>query len=114
MKKLFRRSLIVVLLITIFSLGRGIWSSAEYLDDVQRNKDEINALREENQRLQEEKEFRQSDFYIEKAARDSLGLARDGETILVEEEAATASAQEEKLAQQSNWRNWFDLFFATE
>jgi len=109
MKRFVRTSLIVVLLITTISLVRSIWVSSGSLDDLKTNEEEIERLRGENERLRQEKEFRQTDFYVEKAARDTLGLARSGETVLIEDNEASVSAQKEGST-LANWQSWFNLF----
>ncbi len=111
MKKLASRGLTIVLLIMTISLSRGVWDSYQKLDDLKTTESEVKALKTENANLEEEKLFRQTDFYIEKAAREKLGLAKTGETVIVAEETASKSAQEENDRIVDNWRSWFDLFF---
>ena len=79
---------------------------------------EITALREENAALERDLRYWQSDEGIERRAREQLGWAKPGETLVVV--AATPSAREASGDQRSkptsrppNWRRWVTLIFGS-
>ncbi|MDP2671001.1 MAG: septum formation initiator family protein [bacterium] len=111
MKKTAQLIFVLVLLLTSFSLLRSVVASYQKMGSLNSTQKQINALRDEKERLKAEKEYRQTPFYIEKTARDSLGLGKNGETVLVLTQPATSSALTKSKIPQSNLEAWFDLFF---
>ena len=109
MKKFLKKGLIVIFLISIFSLSQGVWSSFQKLGSLKKSDSEIAKLKGENERLKKEKAYRQSDFYIESAAREKLGLSKEGEKVYLKNISSSTSAdlKEKKLA---NWQEWLELF----
>ncbi|OGM55002.1 hypothetical protein A3E15_02270 [Candidatus Woesebacteria bacterium RIFCSPHIGHO2_12_FULL_42_9] len=77
----------------------------------------VEILKEENLKLQERLSEVQGEAYVEKELRDKLGLAKEGETILVlpEEDIvrslAPKLAEEEETLPDPNWKKWLKLFF---
>ena len=77
----------------------------------------VEKLKEENLKLQERLNEVQSEAYVEKELRDKLGLAKEGETILVlpEEDIVRSLApkltEEEETLPDPNWKKWLKLFF---
>jgi len=77
----------------------------------------VEMLKEENLKLQERLNEVQGEAYVEKELRDKLGLAKEGETILVlpEEDIvrslAPKPAEEEETLPDPNWKKWLKLFF---
>ena len=77
----------------------------------------VEMLKEENLKLQERLDEVQDEAYVEKELRDKLGLAKEGETILVlpEEDIvrslAPKLAEEEETLPDPNWKKWLKLFF---
>ena len=75
--------IVVIFAVFIFSLvrqGIALKRIKESLSVVRQN---LNQLKEENEKLQAEVESAQSDYeYIEKLARERLGLIKDGEQVI--------------------------------
>lgn len=81
--------------------------------------------RQEVDSLKGEAEFRKSDVYVERAAREQLGMARDGETVIMPNivdapapsvapsTAPRPSAAAETVAPeaQPNYARWWQAFF---
>ncbi|GIV97138.1 MAG: hypothetical protein KatS3mg057_1795 [Herpetosiphonaceae bacterium] len=73
-------------------------------------------LAAENERLKGELEYVESDAYVERAAREQLGMAREGETVIIpqvipREPAPLLSPTPLPLQQGRgvpNWRRWID------
>src|SRR3972149_10859127 len=76
----------------------------------------VEILKEENLKLQERLSEVQGEAYVEKELRDKLGLAKEGETILVlpEEDIVRSLApkltEEEETLPDPNWKKWLKLF----
>ncbi|MDP3998938.1 MAG: septum formation initiator family protein [bacterium] len=93
----------------IFSLSQNtynLWQRAEKVEDVRQDR-----LKEEkrNQELNKKLEFSQSTDFIEKQAREKLGLTKPGETVVImTPQEATSSSAIEILP---NWKKWWNLFF---
>ena len=83
-KKGWKLFLILLLLEIFFLGGWGIKISLDInqaQDKVRLVKEDIYKLQEENQRLKELKKNLANPFYIEKEAREKLGLAKRGEIV---------------------------------
>ena len=67
-----------------------------------------------NQELKERLKEATSEAFVEKQAREKLGMAKDGETIVLMDTSRSVQVggqdvvKEEKL---SNWQRWWRLFF---
>ena len=78
---------------------------------------DVRKLEEENQNLEKKVEEVTSDDYIEKQIRDKLGLAKEGEIVLVLPEPevlkkfAPKIEEEEEILPDPNWKKWIKLFF---
>lgn len=92
-----------------FSLAKGtynLWQRAERVKEAQEERMEAE---KKNRELKEKLEFVQSPKFVEKEAREKLGLAKPGETVVImTPQEATSSAVEKNLP---NWKKWWELFF---
>ena len=76
----------------------------------------LEKLDEENKKLAEQAEIIQSEEFMEKQLRDKLGLAKEGEIVLVLPEddilrkLAPIIPEEEDFKPKPNWQKWVDLF----
>lgn len=78
-------ALIVILLLVYlaFSLSSQFGSLASMKRDIQSMKLEVTTLKQKNEALHLELQQYQSDSFVEKAAREKLGLVKSGETRIV-------------------------------
>lgn len=98
-------------IITIFSLIGSIMNVWKKKDVVGDRKDVLSQVEAENERLKQKLSEAQSQTFVEREAREKLGLVKPGE-IIVLVRGATPSAQERPRATElSNWRKWWQLFF---
>ena len=68
-------------------------------------------IQKKNEELKVKLQEAQSREFIEKIARDKLGLAKEGETVVIlppSEPEVTKSAEEKIIP---NWQKWWKLFF---
>ena len=75
--------IIVIFAVFIFSLVRQGIALKRIKENLSVQRQNLNQLKEENEKLQAEVESAQSDYeYIEKLARERLGLIKDGEQVI--------------------------------
>ena len=115
-KQFVQIALLIIGLILAFSLTKNILKingSGQKITDAQTK---VNMLQKENQRLKNELNQIQTPQFVEGQARDKLGLAKKGETVVVlpDDESLKLLApkleeSQEKLP-ESNWQKWLKLF----
>ncbi len=100
-----------------FSFFRNLTKSFQAQRKIQEEERRVEALKRENERLKRESEKVMSGVYIEKQLRDRLGLAKEGEYVVVlpDEETLKRLApkieEEEEILPEPNWKKWYKLFF---
>jgi cell division protein FtsB len=98
------------------SLLSGISRMKNVNSRIDREEEKVEKLKKENEDLQRELEFVQSEEYIEKQLRDNLGLAKEGETVVIlpDEDIvrkfAPRNDKEEEILPDPNWKKWMKLF----
>ena len=109
--------LVAVLILLIISLARNILRINRAGEKIIEEEDKVESLRLENEELKVRLEELKSEEYKEKQLRDNLGLAKEGEIIVVlpEEEilrklAPKVQVEEENLP-DPNWKKWLKLFY---
>src|SRR4030067_1441067 len=83
LKKLLRFTFFIIAFFLTFVLTRNMWSvykSSERIDKARLN---LERVKKENSELKSALGLIKSDLYIEKQARDKLGLAKENEVVLV-------------------------------
>jgi hypothetical protein len=70
-------------------------------------------LEAEREKLKEEGEYVQSQYYLEKVARDELHLAKPGETVVIVPDSQQIGDSENQGEQQieeiPNWLKWWQV-----
>jgi len=107
---------IVVFMILVSSMIKSV-SRIKVGDAViEKTRIKIEKAEAENQRLADQLKITESEEFMEKQLRDKLGLAREGEIILVLPEAdivrklAPQIPDEIEVKPKSNWQKWMELF----
>jgi len=109
--------LILIIFLLIVSLTRSILRTTDAQKKIEKKKQDIVKLEEENRILREKLGVITSEEFTEKQLRDKLGLAKEGEIVVVlpDEETLKKLApelqKEEELLPDPYWRKWFNLFF---
>ena len=107
---------IAFFILLIVSLARNVIRILKAGERVGEAEKRVEKLKVENEELKKRLETVGSEEYIEKQLRDNLGLAKEGETIVVlpDEETLRALAprveEEEETLPDPNWRKWLKLF----
>jgi cell division protein FtsB len=99
------------------SLARNVIRILRAGEKVQEAEGRVEKLKKEQEELKKRLETIGSDEYIEKQLRDNLGLAKEGEVVVVlpDEETLRALAprfeQEDETLPDPNWKKWWKLLF---
>jgi cell division protein DivIC len=132
-RELSSRLMLVMLIVALVGfLGLFLWQSLQ-IQRVQAEHDrkagELANVRERNALLQEHLDFYKGPgytLYVEKVAREALGLVKPGETLVLPVEEGTPAAApgsaapssanappQANAARKSNWQNWLQFFFGS-
>lgn len=117
MRKYLKYVLLAGALFVIFSMGRNVLNLLEKGKAIDEARVRVEELKGEEKALLETKERIGTDQFIEREAREKLGLAKPGETVVVlpDEEVLQKLApriEEETLPEELPiWRRWVELFF---
>ena len=107
---------------TLFSYSKLLYQSYQLDQKKQWFEMEIRTLKEQNSFLAEEFEYLQTEFFLERAAKEKLNKRKPEEKVIVlekpKEEFALISNKDEflkmKLDQLENYQKWWYYFFGTE
>ncbi len=111
--------LVLLLLFAFISLGREINRQINLRGELVRLEGQAISLETENQRLLDELEKIQTDFFKEKAAREKMGLRKPGERMIVIVPSDNLEQEKESNLKYFgkkiyNFRAWWDQFFSKE
>jgi len=104
-------------LLMLISLVRNTLKAFEAKKRIEKVEDRAVKLRQENEKLAEKLKEVKSEEFIEKQLRDKLGLAKEGEIVIVlpDEEIlrklAPTKEEEEETLPDPNWKKWLKLFY---
>jgi cell division protein FtsB len=107
----------LVFVLLLVSFARNIVKIDAARKKVGEAEERVEKLREENQKLEEAVQAVKTEEFVEGQLRDKLGLAKEGETVLVlpDEELlrklAPKQPEDEELLPDPIWRKWYKLFF---
>lgn len=108
--KYLRPILWLVSFLLVISLSRSVVSLLSKRDIIRQQEGELARLSQENAQLQDALVRADTPEFIEKQAREKLGLVKDGETVVIlpntNHQSPITSTQ-----QGSNWEKWWELFF---
>ena len=115
-KKLGGYVLWLMVLVLAFSLVGNINKASKVKRDIQFEKEKVAKMEADNQKLEAQALQAQSVEFMEKEIRNKLGLAKDGETVVVlpDQEILRKLApkpdNEENTLPDPNWKRWIKLF----
>lgn len=111
----------IVTIFLVFFLGfsflRNIGKVSKVKKEIKEREMRVENLRTENERLKSTLTQTQSGEFVEKQIRDKLGLAKEGEIVLVMPDAeilqklAPDLPKNEASLPLKNWEKWYRLFF---
>lgn len=114
MKKIVLYGVIIFQILIIVSLVRGIEisrRSKERIDDLKKSKDKLLQDKTDLEKKQKEVE---SEYYLEKVAREELHLSKPGETVVIVPDSLVyttpvAEGSVNKLSPKPNWIRWIEI-----
>ncbi|HSX48782.1 MAG TPA: septum formation initiator family protein [Candidatus Saccharimonadales bacterium] len=115
-RRILKFTVILIAIILAFSLLRSmshISSSAQKIED---EKNKVADLEKESEKLKKQLQSVESVQFIEQEARDKLGLAKKGETVVVlpDEETLKSLVPKEETEKEvlppDNWKLWLNMF----
>ncbi len=109
---IIRWSIILVSFFISIELISSIIGNLHRNDTLSQRQMVLHEEQSQNQTLKKELKEATSASFIERIARDKLGLAREGETIIFMAKPQVSDNQTESLGPpQSLWERWWKLFF---
>ncbi len=105
-----------LILLLVIPLVRNITKAGKVKADLENERARVEKIRQENEELEAKIAETKSDFFIEREIRNKLGLAKEGEYVVVlpDEETLRSLApkisEEENTLPDSNWKKWLKLF----
>ena len=113
-KKIFVLLALILGSYLVFSLGRQVFLLFQAKGRISLAEQKLASVQAEQEKLKNELEYRESNEFVEEEARNRLGLAKEGETIVILPEKLQAEAQgSQNTASQkpSNISRWFERLF---
>jgi|GEM_PF-2516487 len=93
-----------------FSSGSTVLTLLARKELVIQRKKELDRVSRENEKLSALHRVMQGNAYIERIARDKLGLVKDGETIVLIGQQEADVTQKSTDTDTPNWRQWWEVF----
>ena len=97
-----------VLLVIMVRLGGNVWRLWKAGERIKQAEAEVDKETQENKQLKARLAQVQSPEFIEKEAREKLGLGKPGEEIVVLPEVSAMPVV--PVIEEPNWRKWWKLY----
>jgi len=116
MQKYARLAVVILFVMLGLSLLGNIRKISEADKKIKAKEAQVEKLRQENEEIKKRLEGVTSETYIEKQLRDSLGLSKEGEIVIVLPDKETLKSLAPKLEEEenslpdTNWKMWLKLF----
>ncbi len=117
MKKYIKYAVLIVSLFLIFSMSRSIWGILQKGKTLDEAHERVKTLEKEQAKLLEMQKVVDSEEFVEREARDKLGLAKPGEVVVILpsddilRKFAPKFEEEEFVQEQPIWKRWVGMFF---
>lgn len=103
--------LVIIGLLMAVKLGSNVvklWKAGERVSETQL---QVEEARRENARLKQQLSDVQTPEFIEREAREKLGLGREGETVvIVPETGGSEAGPSGQMEQLPHWKQWWNLY----
>lgn len=115
LQKYARLAVLIIVILTLVSLTRNILKVKKAGQRIDKEREKLAKLEQEHAELEAKLATLQSDVYIEMQIRDGLGLAKEGEYIVImpdDDELRKLAPSLPEVAQTEplpNWRKWLNL-----
>jgi len=118
MRRNIRLIVILVSIFLIISLSRSVVDLWGRRTIVEEEKQRLSDLEKKHEELVRKLEMVQTPAFVEKEARERLGMAREGETIIIVDESFVPGEYSENTGGVPDgsdtlpyWRRWWQVFF---
>lgn len=101
----------IVSLVLCLSAGSTIMHLWARRGVVREREQELVALQKRNRDLEESLKEASGDAYVERVARDKLGMVREGEIIVIMPDTQPRTDTGQGSDVSPNWNKWWSLFF---
>lgn len=113
MRKAVHYMIIIFQIMLIISLVKGIQLAVRARERVGQLQEERDKLQREKQNLTEELSYVQSEYYLEKVAREELQMVQPGETVvLIPQDVTEKKLAESNIEQKKdlpNYLKWWEV-----
>lgn len=115
-KKIPNYLLLIFIFVLVLTLVRNIQKIQSANRKIRNTQEEVERLMKEQKELEEELSKVNSEEYIEKQLRDRLGMAKEGEIVIILPDEAIVKRFAPKLEDEQdslpdpNWKKWAKLF----
>ena len=106
-------SLLILLsgIIAIISFSSSIRSLLKKGDLFVEKEEKLIELKSKNQEFKRALEEAQGEDFIEKEAREKLGMGKKGEVVVILPKNKKQKTKNSKQEEEQNWKKWYNLFF---
>lgn len=116
MGKNIRWIVILVSLFMIISLSRSVGDLWGRRNIVEQEQKRLSELEKKHEELVEKYDLVQTPGFVEREARDRLGMAKEGDTIILMDQSSVGAYSPKgtgdgSLEELSNWKQWWEVFF---
>lgn len=110
--KIFNLVLLLIVSFIIFNLTSNIIRFWKKRGVLVQERQKLEALKNRSAELKLQLKYVQSEEFVEKEARDQLGLAKPGEEVWVLPEVIkdTQETEDSNGVEEANWQKWVRLF----
>ena len=110
-KRTLRFLLLAILIMAIVSLSQRTADLVSRAKKWQEEKEKLAKIEKENEELKAYLDYIESDSFLEKEARNSLGMSKEGETMVILPQKVKADDKVAFSPPSPAWRQWWQLFF---
>ena len=116
MKEKIRWMVIFVSIFMIISLFRSVVDLWQRRSIVKQEQERLRQIEQKHEALTQKFNSVQTPAFVEKEARERLGMAKVGDTIILmgdvsQKDGSQPSFPQSATPQESNWKRWWALFF---
>ena len=108
----FQLLIIIISVFVLINLSKSVIDVWSRRDVITQKRQDLSQIEAENSRLKRELEEAQSPEFLERIARNKLGLVKPGESVVLYSQTQATPAGEASLKDAlPPWKQWWNLFF---
>lgn len=117
MKSYLSKGIIIIQVLLIISLSRGLWETWQSRRRVEKLQDKHDQLMVEQEKLKDDVERVESNYYVEQIAREQLHMTKPGETLVMIADGVNVDVlgqNDQKKGSESIFSKWMTVLFGKE